>query len=160
MDQMRDTRTEFTRLMYDMATSVSLTRAQAVEQLRRDAHLRTISETLARYSHIPANDTKSIQSFFTEKLLIHSPPGIKRDTVRRKVQMWLNGDVQSISKQSSIQLSFALGLLPEEANQFLHRTCGEGFHWRDPEDLVFLFALRKSMTWVCYTHQRAQERHT
>lgn len=147
MDQTRETGMEFTRLMYELATSASMTRTQAVEQLRRDAHLRTIRETLARYAHIPVDDTKSIQSFFTEKLLDHSPPGTKRDTVRRKVQMWLNGNIQSVSKEGAIQLSFALGLSPEDANPFLHRTCGEGFHWRDPDELVFLYGLRDGMTY-------------
>ena len=145
MDQARDTGEGFTKLMYDMATAPSLTHVQAVEQLRRDAHLRTISETLSRYAHIPVNDIKALQSFLIEKLLAHSPPGTKYDTISRKVRMWLGGDVQSISKQGAIQLSFALELAPEEAGKFLHRTCGEGFHWRDPEELIFLYALRESM---------------
>lgn len=147
MEQTKDTQAEFTRLMYDIATSQSLTLAQAVEQLKRDAHPRTIGETLARYAHIPADNTGAVLDFFLERLLINSPSGTKRDTIRRKIQMWLNGDIQSISKQGAIQLSFALGLSPEDAGQFLHRTCGEGFHWRDPEELVFLFALREKMTY-------------
>lgn len=147
MEQTKDTQAEFTRLMYDIATSQSLTLAQAVEQLKRDAHPRTIGETLARYAHIPADNTGAVLDFFLERLLSNSPSGTKRDTIRRKIQMWLNGDIQSISKQGAIQLSFALGLSPEDAGQFLHRTCGEGFHWRDPEELVFLFALREKMTY-------------
>lgn len=148
MEQMRDTSTtEFTRLMYDMAASQSLTLPQAVEQLKRDAHPRTIRETLARYAHIPADNTGAVLGFFLERLLTNSPSGAKRDTIRRKIQMWLNGDIQTISKQGAIQLCFALGLSPEDAGQFLHRTCGEGFHWRDPEELVFLFALREKMTY-------------
>ena len=39
---------QFTRLMYSMATSSSLTLPQAVEQLGRDAHIRTLGETLAK----------------------------------------------------------------------------------------------------------------
>lgn len=147
MEQTGNTKTEFTQLMYNMATSPSLTRSQAVEQLKYNAHPRTIGETLAKYAHIPANDTKVIQAFFIERLLVHSPPNTKQETVSRKVRMWLGGDIQSISKQGAIQLSFALGLSPENANQFLHRTCGEGFHWRDPEELVFLYALRETMTY-------------
>lgn len=147
MEQTKDIQAEFTRLMYDIATSQSLTLAQAVEQLKRDAHLRTIGETLARYAHIPADNTGAVLDFFLERLLSNSPSGTKRDAIRRKIQMWLNGDIQSISKQGAIQLSFALGLSPEDAGQFLHRTCGEGFHWRDPEELVFLFALREKMTY-------------
>jgi len=133
--------------MYNMATSQSLTLAQAVEQLKRDAHPRTIGETLARYAHIPVDNTGAVLNFYLERLSSNSPSGAKRDAIRRKIQMWLSGDVRSISKQGAIQLSFALGLSPGDAGQFLHRACGEGFHWRDPEELVFLFALREKMTY-------------
>lgn len=145
MNQIKNTGAEFTRLMYDMATSQSLTLAQAVEQLKRNAHPRTIRDTLARYTHMISDDEKALSDFLIERLLAHSPSGTKRDNVRRKVQMWLRGDVQSISKQGAIQLCFAFSLSPEDAKPFLYRTCGEGFHWRDPEELVFLFALRNAM---------------
>ena len=147
MEQTKDTGAAFTQLMYDMATSPSLTLPQAVEQLKRDARPRTLGETLAKYARIPVDDSKALQAFVVEKLLEHSPPNTKRDAVRRKVQMWLDGGVRSINKQGAIQLSFALGLSPEDADRFLHRTCGEGFHWRDPEEIVLLFALREGMTY-------------
>lgn len=147
MDQRIDSGTGFTRFMYDMATSQSLTLVQAVEQLKRDAHPRTIAEVLAGYAQIPAANTGAVLDFLLERLMAHSPSGTKRDTVRRKIRMWQTGDIRSISKPGAIQLCFALGLSPEDAGRFLHRTCGEGFHWRDPEELVFLFALRERMTY-------------
>lgn len=145
MEQTRDI--GFTQLMYDMATSPSMTLDQAVKCLKRDAHLRTVGETLYQYSNIPKDDSKALQSFLTERLLANSPSGAKTDSVSRKIRMWLGGNIQSISKQGAIQLCFALGLSYEDANQFLHRICGEGFHWRDPEELVFLYALREKMTY-------------
>ena len=147
MEQTRDTGVGFTQLMYEMATSPSLTLRQAVQQLKENARLRSVAETLAKYSGVPADDPKALQTALLEKLLAHSPPGTKRDTLSRKVRMWLGGDIQSLSKQGAIQLCFALGLSYEDANQFLHRACGEGFHWRDPEELVFLYALRENMTY-------------
>lgn len=147
MERARDSGAGFTQLMYDMATSPSLTLSQAVEQLKQDAHLRTIAETLSQYAGVPADGSKSLQTLLLEKLLSHIPPDAKRDTISRKVRMWLGGDVQSISKQGAIQLCFALALSYEDANRFLHRACGEGFHWRDPEELVFLYALRENLTY-------------
>lgn len=147
MERARDSGAGFTQLMYDMATSPSLTLSQAVEQLKQDAHLRTIAETLSQYAGVPADGSKSLQALLLEKLLIHIPPDAKRDTISRKVRMWLGGDVQSISKQGAIQLCFALALSYEDANRFLHRACGDGFHWRDPEELVFLYALRENLTY-------------
>lgn len=147
MEQTRDTGAGFTQLMYDMATSSSLTLHQAVERLRRDAHLRTVAETLSLYAGVPSDNAKALHTILLEKLLAHSPPGTKRDAISRKVRMWLGGDIQSISKQGAIQLCFALDLSYEDANRFLYRACGEGFHWRDPEELVFLYALREKMTY-------------
>ena len=147
MEQPFNSHPEFTQLMYGLAAASSLTRAQAVEQLRQNACRRTIGETLAKYAPVPPNDVKALQSFLTEKLLENSPPDVKRDTVWRKVQMWLKGEIQSISKPGAIQLAFTLGLSPEEAGPFLHRVCGEGFHWRDPVEIVFLYALREGMSY-------------
>ena len=50
MEGLQERGTQFTQLMYDMATSSSLTLPQAVEQLRRDAHIRTLGETLEKYA--------------------------------------------------------------------------------------------------------------
>lgn len=133
--------------MYDMATSPSLTLSQAVDLLRRNARLRTVAEILFQYAGVPAGDSKALQTLLLDRLLVHSPPDTKRETLGRKIRMWLGGDIQSLSKQGAIQLCFALDLSYEDANRFLHRACGEGFHWRDPEELVFLYALREKMTY-------------
>lgn len=138
---------EFTQLMYHLATAESLTLAQAAAQLKRDAHVRTVREVLAKATRIPERDSKALQTFLVEKLLESSPPGTVQESVQRKVRMWLKDGVQAISKQSAIQLSFILGLSVEEANEFLHRACGEGFHWREPGEIIFLYALGEGM---CY----------
>jgi len=134
--------------MYEMATSQTLTSHQAAQLLRENAHVRTLQETLARYVHIPAHDTKSLQSHLTDALMAHSPEGTVRGNLERKVRMWMGNDVRSISKQGAVQLAFALGLSVEEAGEFLCRTCGEDFHWREPRDIVYLFALRTGMNYV------------
>jgi len=131
--------------MYHLATAESLTLSQAVEQLKRDAHIRTVREVLAKAAGIPESEPKVLQAFLVEKLMENSPPGTLPDSVQRKVRMWLKDGVQAISKQSAIQLSFILGLSVEEANEFLHRACGEGFHWRDPGEIVFLYALEEGL---------------
>ena len=138
----------FTQLMYHMATAEALTLAQAVEQLKQNAHIRTVREVLAKAAGIPLSEPKVLQTFLTEKLLENSPPGTPSDSVQRKVRMWLKDGVQMVSKQSAIQLSFILGLSTEEANEFLYRACGEGFHWRDPGEIVFLYALEEGLSYL------------
>lgn len=138
---------EFTQLMYHLATSDSLTLAQAAEQLKENAHVRSLRETLAKACGISENDLKALRTFLVEKLLENSPPNTVRDSVERKVRMWLKDEVQTISKQSAIQLSFILGMSADDAGQFLYRACGEGFHWRDPGEIVLLYALSEGMNY-------------
>lgn len=139
--------TGWTQLLYQMAASQTLTLRQAALRLQEDAHIRALRETLAKYAGLPPEDKSALQSFYTQRLLDSSPPGTARASLERKVRMWLGEDVQSISKQGAIQLCFALGLGVEEAGTFLHRTCGEGFHWRDAGELVYLYALEEGLAY-------------
>jgi len=141
--------------MYGMATERILTLPEAVEVLRSNACIRPLRETLAKYAGIPPEEGKALQSFLTDALMAGSPEGTKRAGCERKVRMWLKGDVSALSKQGAIQLCFALKLSAEEAGSFLCRTCGEDFHWRDPVEIVYLFALRKGLD---YTGAQALER--
>lgn len=136
-----------TQLMYNMATAETLTLSQAVEQLKRDAHVRTVREVLAKAAGIPVSEPKALQTFLTGRLLENSPPGTPSASVQRKVRMWMKDGVQVVSKHSAIQLSFILGLSTQEANEFLYRACGEGFHWRDPGEIVFLYALEEGLSY-------------
>ena len=77
-----------TQLMYNMATAETLTLAQAVEQLKRDAHVRTVREVLAKAAGIPVSEPKALQTFLTGRLLENSPPGTPSAAVQRKVRMW------------------------------------------------------------------------
>lgn len=138
----------FTQQMYDMATARVLTLPQAVEALQRNARIRPLRETLAKYAKIPPEDGKALQAFLTDALLAQSPQGTKRAGIERKVRMWLKGDVAALSKQGAVQLCFALKLSVEDGGSFLCRTCGEGFHWRDPVEIVYLFALREGLDYA------------
>lgn len=140
-------REDLTQLMYRMATSQTLELRQALDHLREDAYVRPVRETLAKYAKRPPDDTKALQTFLVETLLEQSPEGTVRESVERKVRMWMKDSMQSISKSGAIQVSFALGLSVEEANVFLQRACGEGFHSRDPEEIIFLYALKEGLSY-------------
>lgn len=156
MDGIAENAAGLTQLMYDLATSETLTLAQAVDRLRRDAHIRTVRETLAKTAGMPAEDEKGLGRFLTEKLMEGAPPGTVRDSVERKVRMWLRGDTQTISKEGAVQLVFALGLGVKEAEAFLHRVTGDGFHWRSAEDIVLLYALDAGLSYAAALELREQ----
>ena len=68
-------------------------------------------------------------------------PGVKRDSLRRRVSSWLSGGRPS-DREELIGLGFALGLSGEEAENFLS-VCGDGgFHLREPREAAFLYSLR------------------
>lgn len=138
-------REDMTQLMYRMATSQTLGLRQALELLREEAYMRPLRETLAKYAGKSPDNTKALRAFLVEKLLEQSPEGTVQDSVDRKVRMWMKDSMQIISKSSAIHVSFALGLSVDEANAFLQRACGEGFHGRDPEELIFLYALKQGL---------------
>lgn len=142
-----DYREDFTQLMYHMATSQALGLHQAVDHLREDAYVRPVRETLAKYAGKSVEDVKGLQICLVERLLENSPERSARAAVERKVRMWMKDGMQSISKSGAIQVSFALKLSVEEANAFLQRACGEGFHARDPEEIIFLYALRNGLNY-------------
>lgn len=137
-----------TQLMYRMATSQAMDLRQALDCLREHAYMRPVRETLAKYAKKSPNDIKALQSFLVEALLKQSPEGTVRQSVERKVRMWMKDSMQSISKAGAIQVSFVLGLPVEEANVFLQRACGEGFHSRDPEEIVFIHALKEGLSYT------------
>ena len=138
--------TGMTDFMFQSASSGVLTLREAVDMLKRDAHFRTVRETLARYCNIDRNDPDALRKEVV-RLLTESDPEVIPDSAARKVRGWLKDDVRSISRESAVQLAFALRLTVPEAERLLERLCGEGLHWRDPVDIVWIFGLSQGMTW-------------
>ena len=138
---------KLTQFMYRMATSKTMNLNEAVELLRKNAYTRTIRDTLSSYTKIPMENTTQLQSFLTEKLS-ECTPNMSPDSIRRKVSNWLKDDTVSISKESAIQLAFALKLTLEETEQLLMRLCEERFHWRDPEEIIYIYSLTNELSYV------------
>ncbi len=136
----------YTQFMYDMATSPQLKLHDAVALLRKDAHVRSVRDTLSKLTGIPPEDRGALQTTLTDALMETSPGG-KRDSVARKVRMWMADDVRFVRKESAIQLCFALKLPLRECEELLYRLCGEGFHWRDPRDIVYIYARTWELTY-------------
>lgn len=119
---------------------------EAKEKLRADAYLRTVGEVLARYCKVQESE---LQEKVTALLYESSVDGANRDSIARKVRTWLNKQEKktSIDRESALQLAFALGLELKDAEEMLRRLCDESFHWRNPDDIVLLFALERKMSY-------------
>ncbi len=134
-----------TEFMLSTISSKTLTLSEAVRQLKENAYMRTIKETLALYCGIGAKDEGALKKRVTE-LLLQSDPEAKRDSVERKVRTWMKDDAQAIGKRAAVQLAFALHLLVEDADHMLVRLSGERFHWRDPEDIIWVYGLNNRLS--------------
>lgn len=98
-------------------------------------HFRTFSDVLRSFSPEPelkGRLVKGLQQWFPED---------KPDSLDRKVRNWLNGKTQGISKSDGFVLCQILRLSLPQANEFLQYATGESIHWRDPEDIVWCYAL-------------------
>lgn len=133
--------TEFSARMFDLARNYELSVKDAVKLLKEQAVIRTLGDKLVKF----AKD-KDVRQTLTEGLMANDPQ-LKKDAAQRKVRDWLNNAERTIDKKTAIELCFILGLSLEEADSFLAMVSEEGFHWRDPEDMVYAFAILHKMSY-------------
>ena len=150
LNMMDQEMTVLSQQMYDLATSGTLELEQAVASLRQTACVRTVRDILAAATHIPAQDQTALSARLTEAVLATDPEA-KRDSVGRKVRIWLNDPSCSVSRQGAIALCFGLKLSLAEANTLVLRLSEQGLHWRDPEELCYIFALQNGMDYATVT---------
>lgn len=156
---MKDTAnmTALSQYMYRAATSRKLSLKEAVAQLKNDANIRTTKDILMRFSGLAPEEESNLQSFVC-RALAETSSDLSRDSIRRKVSIWIN-DNGAISKAAAIQLSFAFKLSYDKADEFLKFICSEGFHWRDPEDIIFGYSLLNGLSYqeACALKSRMSE---
>lgn len=139
---MNENMTAITRNMFDMATSREMSVKEAVAMLEECAQFRKFSDKLKAFAK-----GRELRPLLVEGLLANNPDS-KRDAVDRKVRNWLADRQNSISKIDAIELCFVLGLTPSEAESFVAMVSEEGFHWRNPEELIYIYALNNGMSYL------------
>jgi len=149
--------TKLSSMMFHSATSGELSLNDAIAQLKADANIRTTKDILMKFSKTAPEDESKLQAIVCQAILSTSS-SLSKDSVRRKVSIWIK-DNGAISKAAAIQLAFAFSLSYEQADELLKYTCSEGFHWRDPEDIVFGYALINHLSYqdACSLHSRMSD---
>ena len=133
--------TELSRAMYDEATSDFLTVQDAVEYLEKEGRMRTLREKLEKFAY-----GRDLQTVLTEGLM-KNHPDLSKDSARKRVRGWLTSDSRSLEKPDAIEVCFILGLSLEEADQLVASIAEEGLHWRSPDEIVYIFALKQGMAY-------------
>ncbi len=131
--------TVLTREKFDLALS-NLSLSEAERELRENACIRTVKEILANAAGIDINNTSALEVLLKQKVLALDTAQ-KKSTVDKNVRNWMADDLESVKKPTAIKLAFALDLPLLKAEKLIMQLCGECIHWRDPNDLVYGFAL-------------------
>lgn len=139
---MNNDMTERSVIMFNMATNKNMSISEAADMLKQCADFRTLSQKLNAFAK--GRDIK--------KLLINglseNHPDANNDTISRKVRNWLNDCQNTLHKQDAIELCFVLGLTLEESDAFVAMISDEALHWRNPDEIPYIFALSKGMSYT------------
>lgn len=127
--------------MFNNATSGELSIKDAVAMLKEQAVFRTLKDKLMRFEK-----GRDIRNLIVDGL-IKNNPGLVKESVQRKVRGWFNNDERNIKKEDAIELCFILDLSLEEADLFLAMVSEEGIHWRNPEEIVYAFAIKNKLSY-------------
>ncbi len=133
--------TELTQIMFDRVISIRSVE-EAAKVLLETGYFRTLGDTLRSFSGCDE----------PKKLLVNGwmamHPSENRDSVDKKIRNWLGGRICSISKADTFQISLLLGLTLDRTDAFLKQACGEGIHWRDPEDIIWSYGILHRKTYA------------
>lgn len=139
---MQPEKTVISKSVYDYSTASLLTIQDAVEYLEKEIKTRSLREKLEKFG-----GGCDLQKVLVEGLLENDPTR-KKDSVERRVRGWMNnGNDHSIDKQSAIEVCFILKLSIEEADQLVTMVSEESLHFRNPYEIVYIFALQHGMTY-------------
>lgn len=132
--------TQLSQATYDKATSGQLTIHEAIDFLEKEARMRCLGDKLEKFSH-----GRDLRQTLVAGLM-HNHPGLSKDSVERRVRGWLAKDSRrSVKKQDAIEICFILKLSVEEADQLVSLISEEALHWRNPDEIVYIFALKQGM---------------
>ncbi|MDE5696710.1 MAG: hypothetical protein K2I96_04740 [Lachnospiraceae bacterium] len=126
--------------LYNQAISRAMTASEAIDFLEREAKMRTLREKLERFSHGQELKSTLVQG------LMQNHANQNKESVERRVRGWLNNPKnQTLRKKDAIELCFILKLSVEEADALVALISEEGLHWRNPDEIVYIFALKQGM---------------
>ena len=131
--------TELSRVTIDKVLQGDLSAADAAFVLAHEIKLRTFREKLERFS-----GGRELKALLVGGLLKDHPEAT-RDSIERKVRGWLAGSYEPTKRQDILEICFILGLSVKDADALIAMVSGEGLHWRDPEEIVAIYALHHGM---------------
>lgn len=137
--------TQMSLKMAEEAVKIQST-ADAVAFLKNNPPFRTLKDVLL------AADKQQRGELELKKRLVDgicdNHPENSRESVDRKVRNWFNGKTNSIGRDTAFELCLILGLSVQEANRFMMRVNDEAIHWRNPQEIVWGYALEHGLSYA------------
>ena len=130
-----------TQIYRDLARNDVLTIEDAVNFLEKEAKIRSFAEVLAYFG-----DPEEAR----ERLILglkENHPELEKGSVEKRVRGWFSG-AHTIKKSDAIELCYILGLDVKQSDAFVSFLSEEKLHWRDPDELVDIFALAHGYTFA------------
>ena len=121
---------------------------ETLRLLREGFPLRTSNEEFQKAVAKRAQALQIEQECFVKEILIPkfiSQSGKALNHVKQSFSNWWSGKV-TISRDSAVEIAFALEMDVETAKEFLTHSCGHhSFYLRDYKDLIYVFCLDKGL---------------
>lgn len=124
----------------------NMTPAEIIDYLQRGAVYRSFSEVL-RLAY-PADDLREKLKSGLIRMTGLEDSAEQARTIEKSVRNWLDGGVVPKNRGQLFKICFALELSEGDADYVFRRAAETGIHYRNPQELVFAFALRTGMTWA------------
>lgn len=124
---------------YDNIANTSMTADEAFQYMSKSIRPRTFEEILTDFGR-----DRNVKTVLVNALCEYSPE-VSRESISKKVRGWLSGKYEPSDRETLMQICFALGLSERRADDFLSCCTDSGFHYRDPRELAYSFALRIGM---------------
>lgn len=135
--------TTITRRMFTQAASGQMTVSEAVAFLEKEARPRTLGEKLGLYAHGCDLEAVLVSG------LAENHPDMSRDFLEKRVHGWLNNPTHRVlGKKDAVEICFILRLSVEDADSFVALVSEEGLHWRNPDEIVYIFALKQGLDYA------------
>lgn len=138
--------TVLSRQAFETAMDESLTVEEAVAYLEKQLQFRSLRNKIDRYSG--GKTEKEVRTLLVSGLL-QNHPEMKKDSVERRVRGWMNPkNTSTLYKKDAIEAAFLLGLNLRDADDFVALVCGEKLHYRNAEEIVYIYALNNGLSYT------------
>lgn len=138
---MNSFRTRISTHNFDEIKSRAMTPSEMIAFLEDGALYRTFPDVLTEV--YPHADLAPRLSRGLAKL-----SGSELSGIQRKVRNWMNGSNTPQNREQLFEIAFVLGLSEGAANRLLASASDCGIHYRNPQELVYAYALRTGLSWA------------